>query len=743
MTNYHYAPIILLLVVGALGCLTSLVSTKHTHDLPLGGCDMFTGQWVLDNASHPLYQEDKCKYLSSWVTCAKNGRPDTLYQRWRWQPKDCSLPKFDARVFLEKLRGKKLMFVGDSIMLNQWTSLLCILQSAISPTKTRLTYSTYISSLKIKEYNAKIEVYWAPYLVESNADPSDMRGGDINPIIVSNTVTKKGKKWKHADYLIFETYIWWSKQPTVRILRGSFEEGTTNYDEVESHVAFEKGLKTWAEWVDKHVNPERTKVFFSSAAPMHNRAADWNNPKGIVCEKETTPVLDTSKPIDVGTDKKVLEIAAQVIQNTKVPIHFLNITTLSEYRKDAHPSIYDAPGGKLLTPKQKADPANDRIKSSAVDSSSRPPREGEVTIQERIGSKSDNFRDNKVEVTVQGRGQESVDVKTIWMTLDDDPKLELQSDDKEDQEGKPVFTFAEECDIFTGDWVLDKKTHPLYKEDSCEYIPEAFTCVRNGRKNSLFQNWRWQPRDCSLPELHTLEPVEYNATIEFYWAPFLVESNSDGPTRRDGKSDSIIMPESISKHGDSWKDVDYLIFNTYTWWLKYPTIKVLRGSFDKGDTEYDEIERHLVYETVLKTWAKWVEENIDPKRTTVFYSSMFPQHLRSSDWDKPDAINCAEETVPIMYTGKPLDVGTDKQVFAIALNVTQSMKLPVHFLNITSLTESRKDGHTSLYNARGGKLLAPEQKSRQTMFADCLHWCLPGVPDTWNELFYAHIMASS
>lgn len=30
----------------------------------------------------------------------------------------------------------------------------------------------------------------------------------------------------------------------------------------------------------------------------------------------------------------------------------------------------------------------------------------------------------------------------------------------------------------------------------------------------------------------------------------------------------------------------------------------------------------------MRTWAKWVEENVDPKRTSLFFSSMFPQHLR-------------------------------------------------------------------------------------------------------------------
>lgn len=73
-------------------------------------------------------------------------------------------------------------------------------------------------------------------------------------------------------------------------------------------------------------------------------------------------------------------------------------------------------------------------------------------------------------------------------------------------------------------------------------------------------------------------------------------------------------------------------------------------------------------------------------------------------------------------------------------DVLNKLKINVKFLNITQLSEFRKDGHTSLYGERKGKLLTAEQISDPKTYADCIHWCLPGVPDTWNEILYAHLL---
>ena len=66
-------------------------------------------------------------------------------------------------------------------------------------------------------------------------------------------------------------------------------------------------------------------------------------------------------------------------------------------------------------------------------------------------------------------------------------------------------------------------------------------------------------------------------------------------------------------------------------------------------------------------------------------------------------------------------------------NVMHTMKTPMIYLNISRLTDYRKDGHPSVYRAT--YKLKPGEHAQ-----DCSHWCLPGVPDTWNELLYASLL---
>ncbi|XP_062028676.1 xylan O-acetyltransferase 3-like [Rosa rugosa] len=228
---------------------------------------------------------------------------------------------------------------------------------------------------------------------------------------------------------------------------------------------------------------------------------------------------------------------------------------------------------------------------------------------------------------------------------------------------------------------------------------------------------------------------EFDASIEYYWAPFIVESISDHATKHTVLK-RLVKLDSIAKHGKHWEGVDILVFESYVWWMHKPTINATYGS----PNDVQEYNVTTAYKLALLTWAEWLESRINPERQKVFFISMSPTHLWSWEWRPDSDENCYNESHPIQ--GSYWGTGSNTKIMDIIDYTLQDLKVKVTFLNITQLSEYRKDAHTSVYGERKGKLLTKEQKSDPKNFADCIHWCLPEVPDTWNEILYAHLLKS-
>lgn len=105
---------------------------------------------------------------------------------------------------------------------------------------------------------------------------------------------------------------------------------------------------------------------------------------------------------------------------------------------------------------------------------------------------------------------------------------------------------------------------------------------------------------------------------------------------------------------------------------------------------------------------------------------------RGGQWNSGG--QCHKETEPIFNESYLENYPSKMRVLE---NVLQEMRTPVTYLNISRLTDYRKDGHPSVY--RTAYRTAQEQMAAEQS-QDCSHWCLPGVPDTWNELLYASLL---
>lgn len=108
--------------------------------------------------------------------------------------------------------------------------------------------------------------------------------------------------------------------------------------------------------------------------------------------------------------------------------------------------------------------------------------------------------------------------------------------------------------------------------------------------------------------------------------------------------------------------------------------------------------------------------------------------VRSREWNPGSEGNCYGEKKPIeeeSYWGSGSDIPTMKMV----KRVLDRLGPKVSVINITQLSEYRKDGHPSVYR-KFWEPLNEDRLKNPASYSDCTHWCVPGVPDVWNQLLF-------
>ncbi|KAF7086042.1 hypothetical protein CFC21_089398 [Triticum aestivum] len=312
---------------------------KKLHSIEaMGRCDMFYGNWVRDD-SYPLYPEGSCPHVDESFNCHLNGRPDKAYQRLRWQPRGCSIPRLNPTDMLERLRGKRLVFVGDSLNRNMWESLVCILRNSVKDKRRVFEVSgnhkfraegSY--SFLFQDYNCTVEFFRSPFLVQE-WDMLVTRGKKKETLRLDK-IDQSSSRYKNADVIVFNTGHWWTHEKT-SLGKDYYQEGNQVYSQLNVHDAYRRALNTWARWVDSNINPKKTTVFFRGYSASHFSGGQWNS--GGSCDKETEPITNKKYLMPYPQKMSILE---EVLHGMKTPVAYLNITRMTDYRKEGHPSVY-------------------------------------------------------------------------------------------------------------------------------------------------------------------------------------------------------------------------------------------------------------------------------------------------------------------------------------------------------------------------------------------------------------------
>ncbi|XP_058179253.1 protein trichome birefringence-like 19 [Rhododendron vialii] len=341
------------------------------------------------------------------------------------------------------------------------------------------------------------------------------------------------------------------------------------------------------------------------------------------------------------------------------------------------------------------------------------------------------------------------------------------------------------CNLFEGNWVPNLDM-PYYTNETKCVIDNRQNCMKFGRPDSDYMKWRWKPTGCELPlfdaakflehvrgksmafvgdsvarnQMQSLiclltsvrrpldvshmmeEPAEhyfyseYNFTLALIWSTHLVGANlAPNPYNKSPANLTLDLPES-----SWWPEIegyDFVIVSSGHWFLK-PLRFYEKGKFVGchicRKEHATELNVYYAYRMAFRTVFRMLL-TLPKFKGTVFMRTVTGSHVDHGGgswtedgdctWTRPFRREEArtDEVISEMYS-------IQVEEFRAAEREGRKKGLKFGLLDISEAMSLRPDGHPNRYGHW------PHEKIRRP---DCLHWCLPGPIDIWNEILL-HMM---
>ncbi|OVA03761.1 PMR5 N-terminal domain [Macleaya cordata] len=309
-----------------------------------GGCDLYHGNWFFDS-SGPLYTNNTCPIITQMQNCQGNGRPDKDYESWRWKPSQCVLPRFDAKKFLELMRGKTLAFIGDSVARNQMESMLCLLWQVEVP-KNR--GNRHMQRWFFKSTSVMIVRIWSSWLVHQTSDPFDFAPKGVSKLHLDAPDEGFMEFLPKFDVVVLSSGHWFAKQ-SVYILNNEIVGGQLWWPDksrpmkVNNIEAFGISTETILTAISTYPNYTGLTIV-RSFSPDHYEGGAWNT--GGSCTGKVKPATELVENgfTNIMHEKQVTGFNRAVQKsNNGSKLRLMDITEAFGYRHDGHPGPFRNP----------------------------------------------------------------------------------------------------------------------------------------------------------------------------------------------------------------------------------------------------------------------------------------------------------------------------------------------------------------------------------------------------------------